>query len=338
MLTQLLFKLLLKPLLQVLVILLKALLWLARVVSGNQNREGGYCATRRRHMARRSPPPVARIDLSDERNPLTRPPSPRLKATDSPRACFLLDVLPLELRLLIWEGVLGGHYFHLEIQSGILTGQLCVSPTPNTCFYGRGGCRSRLPDKILPLEKNLLLPILLSCKQTYTESIRYLYSANTFTISQPDVIEYLPILLLPQRIDNIRSLTFYCNLPLDNPGSILQQEAKETDPQFTGRAGIWRAIWHNISAMKGLQTLNVKLNVLSFTWQSINKETATQLLLPISEVVRPENFILSLPFPAMDGSPPEGNYAWAGVDGWEGIDPWDDLPCTIRRVLDRSEL
>ena len=62
------------------------------------------------------------------------------------------------------------------------------------------------------------------------------------------------------------------------------------------------------------------------------------LLLPIREVVRPKEFILSLTFPAMDGSPPEVNYDWAAVDGWEGTDPWDNLPCTIRRVLDRREL
>lgn len=169
----------------------------------------------------------------------------------------------------------------------------------------------------------------------YSEAIRFLYSANTFITSTPAVLEYLPILLLPQRIDDIRSLTFYWNLPL-TPGGVLEQEAREADPRFIGRPGIWRAVWQNISAMKGLQTLNVNLNVLLFTWQNINKETATQLLLPIRKVVRPKKFILSLPFPAMDGSPPEANYSWAGVDDWEGIDPWDDLPCTVRRVSRRE--
>lgn len=155
--------------------------------------------------------------------------------------------------------------------------------------------------------------------------------------SDSDVIEHLPILFLPQRIDSIRSLTFYWSLQL-SPGDVLQQEAQEKNPQYIGRPGTWRAIWHNISAMKGLQRLNVKLNVRPYIWNNINKETATQLFLPIREVVRPKEFILSLTFPAMDGSPPEVNYTWAGVDGWEGIDPWDDLPCTIRRVLDINAL
>lgn len=167
--TQLLFKLLLKLLLQVLLILLKALLWLARIVSGNRNRNrpNGFCGTCIRRPLARTPIPEARIDLSSERNPLTRPPSPKLKAefaTDSLRACFLLDVLPLEIRQLIWEGVLGGHYFHLNIRLGVLTGGICVASTPNTCR--NSGCRVRFPDEIIQLEKNLLLPILLSCKQT----------------------------------------------------------------------------------------------------------------------------------------------------------------------------
>lgn len=143
--------------------LLNTLAWLARVATGNENRESYNSTIRtRRRLFFRGHPPITRIDLSGERNPLTRPPSPRLEteiATDLPQECLLLDVLPLEIRQLIWEEVLGGHYFHLDIQSFVLTGGLCVAPTPNTCY--NGGCRVQFPD-----EKNLLLPILLSCKQT----------------------------------------------------------------------------------------------------------------------------------------------------------------------------
>lgn len=152
-----------------------------------------------------------------------------------------------------------------------------------------------------------------------------------------EVMEHLPILLLPQRIDAIRSLTFLWALRLD-PLHLVEQEAREIYPEFFGRPGIWKTIWHNISDMKGLQTLNVKLKVWPPGWQSINKETATQLLLPIKEVVRPKEFILSLPFPAMDGSIPLDPFPWSAVDGWDGIDPWDELRCTIRRVSDETEL
>jgi hypothetical protein len=149
--------------------------------------------------------------------------------------------------------------------------------------------------------------------------------------SDKDVMEYLPILVLPQRIDAIRSLTFHWHL-IFTPLEILQQQARETNQDNTGPSVTWRQIWHNLSTMNSLHTLDVKLDVLKVYWGSVNKDTARQLLLPIREVVRPKEFILSLPFPAMDGSVPLVTHSWSAIDGWEGTDPWDDLPCTIRRV------
>jgi hypothetical protein len=140
---------------------LNPLQWLGSVVFGNRHRRNGPCRHRRRSNSRKAPP-LVRIDLSGERNPLTRPPSPRL---DSPRACLLLDVLPLEIRQLIWAEVLGDHYLHLRVEKGILIGGLCVSPTPNTCHSGHNHCRFRHPDPRIELEKYFLLQILLSCKQ-----------------------------------------------------------------------------------------------------------------------------------------------------------------------------
>jgi hypothetical protein len=152
--------------------------------------------------------------------------------------------------------------------------------------------------------------------------------------SDAETMEHLPILLLPQRINTIRTLTFYWALRLD-PLHLVEQEARETFPEFFGRPGVWKIIWHNISNIQSLQTLHVKLDVWPGAWQSINKEIITQLLQSIREVVRPKEFILSLPFSAMDGSPPQNTFLWSAIEEWEGSDPWDDLPCTIRRVSDR---
>jgi hypothetical protein len=149
--------------------------------------------------------------------------------------------------------------------------------------------------------------------------------------SDTEVMEYLPILILPQRVDTIRSLTFHWHL-IFSPLEILEQQAPETNQHNTGPSVIWRAIWRNLSTMSGLHNLHVKLDVLAIYWGNINKSTARQLLFPIREVLRPKEFILSLPFPAMDGSVPLVAHSWSAIDGWEGTDPWDDLPCTIRRV------
>ena len=78
--------------------------------------------------------------------------------------------------------------------------------------------------------------------------------------SDEEVMEHIPLLVLPQRVNTIRSLTFYWALWLD-PLNLVEQEAREIFPEFFGRPGVWKTIWHNISNMKGLQTLHVKLDV-----------------------------------------------------------------------------
>lgn len=90
--------------------------------------------------------------------------------------------------------------------------------------------------------------------------------------------------------------------------------------------------------MKGLQTLNVKLDVYDDVWGSINKVTAKRIMAPIKEVTAPKTFILSLPFPAMDGTAPKANLPWTITEGWDGVDPWDELPCTIWRTTDTRDL
>jgi len=171
----------------------------------------------------------------------------------------------------------------------------------------------------------------------YIEAIPYLYSANTFVISNSDIMEYLPRLLLPQRIDVIRSIIFYWHVYL-NPRQVLEQESQETDPCFIGLPGTWNATWANIAAMKSLRILHVKIEVMELFWESLNQDTATRLLQPIKQVVVPKEFVLTLPFPAMTNLPPRENFSWAAVDGWEGRDPWEDLPCTIIRASSRRNL
>lgn len=90
-----------------------------------------------------------------------------------------LDVLPLEIRNSIWEEVLGGHTFHLElVGTPLYTTRLgaayCVAADPSTCNRGgdggstRGGCREWGPDKqppVFPREIGKLLALLMTSKQ-----------------------------------------------------------------------------------------------------------------------------------------------------------------------------
>ncbi len=157
---------------------------------------------------------------------------------------------------------------------------------------------------------------------------------------------YLPSLLLPQSIDAIQTLHFnWIDLP-SHISTLLRFEGKEDVQATLTYPTAWTAIWRNISAMKGLQTLLVDLNVgrggWSRSWGNMNETTAEELLAPIKEVTRPSTFILSLPFPQMDNSVAQREirdqdftvYEYTlGVHGdWHGIDPWDALRCTIRRT------
>lgn len=170
---------------------------------------------------------------------------------------------------------------------------------------------------------------------SYTESIDILYSSNTFVISNPAVIEYLPLSLQPQLLNTIRTLRFVWELlgntvpPTmihDYPQSLLHIQIKHQEK--------WRKIWGIISVMEGLHELHVKLFVCDYTWANLNKDAAAYLLEPVKQVTRPEVFTITLPFPPMyEGMPPEARGSWRALNGWEGSDPWDDLPnCTIQRI------
>lgn len=89
----------------------------------------------------------------------------------------------------------------------------------------------------------------------------------------------------------------------------------------------WQNIWRILSEMAGLRRLHFNLNV-NYLWETLDPESAAELLGPVKQVTRPDLFVLPLSIPAMY----EGRSS-ATNDEWEGSDPWDDLPnCKIRRI------
>jgi hypothetical protein len=157
-------------------------------------------------------------------------------------------------------------------------------------------------------------------------------------ISEPAVMEYLPLALLPQRINAIRTLRIFWQLP-NTPFATLPEFSGPGREVHLKRQKKWRKIWHIISTMAGLRELHIKLNVTT-EWVTMNREAAAELLEPIKQVTKPDIFLLSLPFLAMCEVPHTTvRWIWATSNGWEGSDPWDDLPnCTLRRVETYQEL
>jgi hypothetical protein len=173
-------------------------------------------------------------------------------------------------------------------------------------------------------------------------------------------MEYMPLVVLPSRMESIRVLHFTWKFPTTAPPLGARPESKfYFDKLNTQQAKRWAAIWHNLSTMCGLRSLHVRLDVRWHTWQSLNEPSARKLLDPIRAVTAPAEFVLYLPFPAIEqrtkggvpldfsmaapGSEQERMlalmcprqqepYPWAVSDDWIGEDPWDALEnCTIVR-------
>lgn len=150
-------------------------------------------------------------------------------------------------------------------------------------------------------------------------------------------MEYLPLTLLPQRLNAIRTLRL--SFDFDGPPPInFDPYWPPSSPNhvmtFSNRQKIWQNIWRILAAMTGLHQLDVHLRV-DYAWDYLNRESAAEMLGPIKQVTRPNDFVLSVPIPAVyEGMPlPHPRVLWAARNVWEGSDPWDDLPdCKIRRV------
>ncbi|KAH7319503.1 hypothetical protein BKA65DRAFT_541580 [Rhexocercosporidium sp. MPI-PUGE-AT-0058] len=251
----------------------------------------------------------------------------------------LLEILPLEIRQKIWFHVLGAQTIHLEFDQGHRGSKNCLSADSRTCdgrYASNGDDLNHRPQ--LSEEPGRPLCLITTCKQIYQEAIDILYTSNTFTVCYPPTMEFLPLTLLPQRLDTIRDLRFSWDFRGPPPFSeSFWRRAHCSDSALITirkRQRAWLNIWRIMSTMTGLRQLYVKLNV-DETWAVLSLHSATELLEPIKQVTQPDHFVLSLPFPPMyeNMPPPTIRSRWVAKSGWEGSDPWDDLSnCKIQRV------
>ena len=132
-------------------------------------------------------------------------------------------------------------------------------------------------------------------------------------------MEYLPLALLPQRLNTIRFLKVSCDFsgipPLDLP-YWAQYFSEEDLRVVTKRKEKWQKMWRIIAGMEGLQRLHVRL-LVNDGWYTLNRESAAELLEPVKQVTRPQSFVLSIPIPAMyEGmSLPSRPSPWTATNG-----------------------
>ncbi|KAJ5307639.1 Mutanase [Penicillium atrosanguineum] len=140
--------------------------------------------------------------------------------------CYLLSRLSPELRLMIWEYVLGSQRLHIIQRSGQKLGHmvcpLSENRTPdktrrrvhgNFCEICTGAGIAQ-PVKEGDLRRtDILLGLALTSRQIYDESIHLLYTLNTFEFSNPWTLPYLRPTLPPDTWECIRNVELRWSFP-----------------------------------------------------------------------------------------------------------------------------
>ncbi|CAG8959638.1 hypothetical protein HYFRA_00001541 [Hymenoscyphus fraxineus] len=141
----------------------------------------------------------------------------------------LLTTLPLEIREIIWHHSLG----NMQIAVYFKDGHLIRNP----------GGPEPLPA---PKLRQGLLSLLLACRQSYSETVNLLYSANAFYLNVPQHLPYLSEILLPQRVAQISDIKL--GWFLINPPELESHGFQE-----------WVEACQYLASLPGLQNLRVEI-------------------------------------------------------------------------------
>nr|POE74556.1 hypothetical protein CFP56_37087 [Quercus suber] len=136
--------------------------------------------------------------------------------THEQNQCSFLSKLPLDIRLIIFEMLLGGSLFHLSAQNPKSRIVLHVCQHRDPIDDRAHDCHLitlRRPNED-PSKKMALLPILMTCRQIYSEAIQTLYQANVFEVRQNFVaFQFLTMMVPPQRLQAIRKFRWHMRIP-----------------------------------------------------------------------------------------------------------------------------
>lgn len=170
--------------------------------------------------------------------------------------------LPYDIRIIIYEMVLGGQVFHCfaRDQKSPITHYVCNRPdrindegAQHKCsndMYGQSSS-PRVNDARATVG---LLALLLTCRKVYSEAIGTLYSSNTLVYSQNfAAFRFLRFMIPPQRLSCIRQFRLHMRIPR-HPG--LHNRANRD----------WVDLWRFFGTqMTGLRALYLELQMLQPT-------------------------------------------------------------------------
>ncbi|MCJ1250197.1 hypothetical protein MMC30_007423 [Trapelia coarctata] len=217
-----------------------------------------HSAEKKRVLAQRPQPlPRSRFNISQPSLPTHGP---------SPPSPPFLSKLPLEIRLRIYEYILGNtrlHLFHpdpatapfplryLRCHEPTCLTSSCTPLTACPADTAQNQWRRIIAPPTHPDAMDLAL--LRTCRQIYAEAVDILYGSNIFHISDLNVLVYLAnYRIRPQRLRAIRKLelrwNYYCD-PAMWRGCV-------HEPYDWGT---WEEVWEIIGARMALSGLKVRL-------------------------------------------------------------------------------
>ncbi|KAL2803155.1 hypothetical protein BJX63DRAFT_81163 [Aspergillus granulosus] len=202
----------------------------------------------------------------------------------------LLAKLSPELRVMIWEQVLGGMRIHIIQRSDRRMGHVVCPPTdaceicrgglPPSGGSSRGGADSRMGRDLLALP--------MACKQIYSESIHLLYALNIFEFSNTWSLTYLRPTVPSDLWDAIRQV----ELSWAFPGHWLPSKDPVKSVYFSAGRQQWIETCCAVTRMKGLQSFTLQL---SGSWFCEPVEKLPVFLEPLRELQLRQRWELHLP-------------------------------------------
>ncbi|KAF1979109.1 hypothetical protein BU23DRAFT_148190 [Bimuria novae-zelandiae CBS 107.79] len=213
--------------------------------------------------------------------------------------------LPLELRQLIYRAAIGDSVMHMVLKKHKLGYIRCKDPTATDCSLEYSRCFSRntwsafaeIPDEPPPTDGDVL-PLLLTCRQIYSEAVDFVYSTNTFAFADLDCLRYFSSTILPHRWSLVQKLDIEWCVSWPIYDSLAQTVLISRPALYPPHdEATWEGTWRIISEMKNLRSLRVTLMYFDVFRDSSCEE---RLLAPLRQVTLPNKFDVHLRWPGKE--------------------------------------
>ncbi len=194
--------------------------------------------------------------LSDARTPTqstgsiakTNGPPANTNTADKP-PCSFLTKLPLEIRLQIYEYVLGGNLLHLVHIPRRIAHIRCRHPEPSDPLRK---CRPASRTPLNPWLRGVStanLALLKTCRQIYCEGIEVLYASNAFDVNDLNTFVSFARSIMPKRLASIKTL----HLSWDLTSNVWRYGHADSHQ-------LWKHFWRIVAEqMHGLRELVLRL-------------------------------------------------------------------------------